>query len=141
VSVAILHHVGDGNVPPVRVPSTVALAEAFPSALVLVAAESPEEDALRAALGDGRVVRCGMARDTLGEVLASRRMARLLEIGTVYISTEPGHLGRAMAIARIVYAGSGVQVCPWPSAPGTYRSPWYATARDAVRAIVSRLFR
>lgn len=138
MTVAILHHVGDANEPPVRVPSTIALAQKHPGAKVLVADRGPEYHALCGA-PVWRVIALPVAEDTVGEVVASLRAAYALQVTTLYISTEPGHVGRAAMIARILYWRRGVRIVPHPSAPGTYRSPWLRTVRDACRAAWIRL--
>ena len=133
--VGILHHAGDGNVPPVRVPSTVHFARTHRGAAVLYAGDALEFMQLRAALGElVPLLRDGPAVDTLGEIVATRRLVSGLGLTTLYVSTEPGHLDRATRLARIVYWRRGVRILPWPSAPGTYRSPWWLTVRDVVRA-------
>ena len=140
MTVAILHHAGDGNTPPVRVPSTVALARQHPDAVVLLGLPCPDVDILRAALGPAREVRVrGHAVDTVGEVTATYATARCLGVTTLYVSTEPGHVGRAALIARLIYLGRGVRVIAWPSARGSYRSPWLRTVRDACRALWHRV--
>lgn len=143
MKVTILHHSGDANVPAVRVPGTRALAAAHRGAVVVTGLTGPEFDALARAL-PLRVVTTGVfhpATDTLTEVTGT--MPYVLEIGTttLYISTEPGHVGRAALIARICYLGCGVRIVAAPSAPGAYRSPWRRTAIDAVRAVLFRLTR
>ena len=139
VTIAILHHAGDGNTPRVRVPSTLALAATHPSAVVLLGLRCPEAAELRTALGRGRVEVCGSAVDTVGETLATYAAVRRIGITDLYISTEPGHVGRAVRIARILYWRRGVLVHPWPSAPGNYRSPWIRTVKDTVRAVWHRV--
>lgn len=146
VTTAILHHAGDGNAPPVRVPHTIALARQHPRALVLcgVREDNPEVRQLRRAL-DARVISVhagaltAPATDTLTEVTRTKLLVEALKADTLLISTEPGHVGRAAAIARIVYWRTGVRIVASPSAPGAYRSPWRRTAIDVVRAVLFRL--
>lgn len=138
-AIAILHHAGDGNVPPVRVPSTIALARAFPSAVVLLGLRCPEAVLLEIALGHPRVLVRGAADDTVGEVVATFAEVRQRGVTDLWISTEPGHVARATMIARVTYWRRGVRVHAWPSAPGSYRSPWLRTVRDVVRALWARV--
>lgn len=133
--VGILHHAGDGNVPPVRVPSTVHFVRTHRAAAVLYAGDALEVAQLRASLGGlVPVYSVDPAVDTLGEIVATRLVVTALGLTTLYIATEPGHVDRATRLARIVYWRRGVRILPWPSAPGTYRSPWWLTVRDVVRA-------
>lgn len=142
--IAILHHAGDGNTPPVRVPSTIALARTIPSAVVYLGLECDEAQQLRVALGMHRV---GVYTDALGrdatdtveEALNVYAELRRAQVRVLFDSTEPGHLGRCVKILRILCWRRGVTVVPWPSAPGGYRSPWLRTVRDVVRALWARV--
>jgi uncharacterized SAM-binding protein YcdF (DUF218 family) len=142
VTTAILHHAGDGSTPPVRVPHTIALAQRHPEALVVCGVDWRHADAvqlLRAVGGSRLLALSDPATDTLTEVTRTRRLVQALDTETLLVSTEPGHVGRAVAIARIVYWGTGVRIIASPSAPGTYRSPWRRTLIDVVRALLFRL--
>lgn len=131
MTVAILHHAGDANDPPVRVAGTVALARRAPCRVFALNADGPQ---LITALGAYPVFFIAIeADDTVGEVRATLPWMR--DVDTLYISTEPGHLARAVLIARILYWRRGVRIVPWPSAPGAYRSPWRLTVRDVFRAL------
>lgn len=142
--VVIVHLTGDANRPPVRVPSTVRLAEAHPRAQVFTFAPGAESDALRDHLGGLflclRPPPLAYATDTMEELVRALRVARNLQAATLYVSSERGHLTRALPCARILFAGSGVRVLPWPAEGGTYRSPWRRTAIDLVRACLYRAF-
>lgn len=136
---AILHHAGDGNAPPVRVRSTVNLVSLAPlvgiNMRVFIAVDGPEARELVHVLGAAHVTVCAGATDTLSEI--ARTMPDVLAWGAtvLYSSTEPGHVDRATICARILYWRRGVHVFPAPSAPGTYRAPWYLLPRDVVRAL------
>jgi len=136
--IAILHHAGDGNTPPVRVPATVELAERYPSAVVLLGLECPEAVVLRLRLGRDRVLVCGAATDTVEEAVAVCDEIRRRGINILYVSTEPGHLSRAWIISWILHRGRGVQVLKWPSAPGARRDPLRRTLIDICRALWHR---
>lgn len=140
MSIAILHLSGDGNVPPVRVPSTVALAREVRSATVYTAVDGPEAFALWGHFGPERHEAHEGARDTVDEITITMPAIRADGARTLYLSTEPGHLfWRATLAARILYLGRGVRIVPWPSAPGKYRSPWYDTVRTIVKAVRRRV--
>jgi len=138
VTVAILHHAGDGNVPPVRVAHTLALARSHPDAIVLFGLRCGESDVVQAALGGRRITSDGAA-DTLAEIRVTMSAVRALGVDTLLQSTEPGHLARAYPLARILYWRRGVRVIASPSAPGAYLSPWWLTARDVLRALWVRV--
>ena len=135
---AILHFAGDANVPWVRVPHTESLARYFRSAPVLLGLACHEAAVLTAAFGPGRVLVCGEARCTLTELTETMATVRALGVDTLLLSTEPGQMERAYLMARILYAGRGVMICRSPSVPGAYQSPWWDTAGDVLRALVTR---
>lgn len=141
----ILHHAGDANDPPVRVPHTLKLAKQRPFALVVCAVRADDREVIE--LGDALAQRpqrgvqltSRVATDTLTEVIEAKSLVDHHGVVTLVISTEPGHVGRASLIARIVFWRRGVTVVPSPSAPGGYRSPLRRTCLDAARAVIYRL--
>lgn len=133
MSVLILHHAGDGNVPPVRIPGTVDLAHHYLGARIAVLA-GPEADALVDRLGEWRVLRYTGARTTVGEIIASRAFVASEEADTLILSTEQGHRRRSYLAARIIYAGTGVTIRTANYPGGTYRSPRWEVVRDVLTA-------
>lgn len=139
-NVTILHHAGDANDPPVRVAATIRCAMRYPRAMVVLGLKCAESEKLVRASGlGGRVSALSKASDTLTETTGTLDLVLRMRTDLLIVSTEPGHIGRALLIARIVYWRRGVRVQPWGSDPGTYRSPLRRTCIDAVRALIFRL--
>ena len=137
---AILLHAGGLA----RVPTAITLAERHPEALVYFGLECAEAVAVRDAIGASRVVVRGKAFDTLTEAVNVLPAVIVAGVTDLIVTTEPGHLGRAAMIARILAWRRPVRILAHASAPDasqsmTYRSPYWVTVADWWRAWIVRL--
>lgn len=135
---AILYHCGN----PGRIPEAVRQARLSPLAITRVFAGLMCDEArqLHVALaGAAPLYVDADATDTLTEVTRTAAAIRSFAPDRLLVVTEPGHLRRAVLIARIIYLGSGIQIIGCPAADGGYRSPFRRTVLDILRAGVYRL--
>lgn len=125
-----------------RLPHACRVAQTFPGSVLIISSEDDPERCLQIALSAGlpreRIHLDYTAWDTCSNFWCTSHRIKRLGTTDLHVVTDGFHMRRAIGIARIVYAFTGIRCHPEPSSIGN-PEPWRLTREDWLRALVWRL--
>jgi uncharacterized SAM-binding protein YcdF (DUF218 family) len=139
MSDVILHLGGNWR----RIERTALEAQKHPDALVLISTEGGKPqllDYLSAKnISRERILIDDVAYDTVGNFTDTYQLVQKHKAKKVYVVTDDWHMNRAMSIASVAYAFTGITpiACPWYS--GAYREDKGNTLWDVGRTLKWRI--
>ena len=132
-----------GGNPAGRTPKAIELATQMPDAFLLFG--TVEDPALcinsckSAGIDKSRFYLDYLAWDTVTNFTCTYNRIRNLGAKELYIVTDGYHMERAMAIAKIVFTGTGINLIPSPSSPVDHKEPASRIALDKIRSWLWKL--